>query len=54
MKNLKTSITGVITAGLALLAFYGVITPEAQTPILAFGVAVIGLFSQDGGSAEAK
>ena len=54
MKNWKTSITGLITATLSLLSYYGVIANEAQPYILAVGVALIGLFSQDGGSEEAK
>jgi len=47
MKNYKTSITGVLTAGVALATYYGWIPTGAGVLIVALGVAVFSLFAKD-------
>lgn len=47
MKNYKTSITGVLTAGVALATYYGWIPEGAGVLIVALGVAIFALFSKD-------
>lgn len=42
-KNWKSSLTGVLTAGVALATFYHVIPAEAGVPITALGMAILGL-----------
>jgi dolichol kinase len=47
MKNWKTSLTGVLTAAVALVAFYGYIPQEAGALIVALGVAIFSLLVKD-------
>jgi type IV secretory pathway TrbD component len=47
MKNYKTSITGILTTGVALATFYGWIPQGAGVLIVAFGVALFSLFAKD-------
>lgn len=48
MGDLKTTITGVVTGILTLLSGFGVIIPEAYTPvIIAIGVALVSYFAKD-------
>ncbi len=51
--DLKTTITGIVTGVLGLLAAFGVVIPEQWSPIIiAVGVAVVGFFARDGGKKE--
>ena len=48
MTDLKTTVTGFLTALFALLANFGVVIPEACTlPIIAVGVFLVSLFAKD-------
>jgi hypothetical protein len=47
MKNWKTSITGVLTSGVALATYYGLVPQGAGVLIVAFGVAIFALFAKD-------
>ena len=48
MADIKTTLTGVITGILAMLAYYGIVIPEVWTGvILGIGVALLGYFSKD-------
>lgn len=47
MKNWKTSLTGVLTATVALLTFYSVIPTEAGALFVTLGVSLFSLFVKD-------
>ncbi len=48
MEDKKTTITGVITGLLTIVAWYNVVIPPDFIPaIVASGVAVIGYFAKD-------
>jgi hypothetical protein len=48
MDDKKTTITGVITGALTILAWYNLVIPADFVPaIVAAGVAVIGYFAKD-------
>lgn len=48
MKDPKTTITGVVTAIVGLLAYFDVIIPDSwMMPIIFIGAAVLGWFTKD-------
>jgi len=47
MKNWKTSLTGVLTAAVALATYYGWIDAGAGVPITALGIAIFALLVKD-------
>jgi hypothetical protein len=51
MRNLKTTLTGVVGALASIVAVFGFhVGPEIQTAIVALTVFAIGLFSRDSGN----
>lgn len=48
MDDLKTTITGVVTAVVALAAHFNVVIPDTwQTFVVAAGILIVGFFAKD-------
>ena len=48
MIDLKTTITGVVTGIISIMATFNIIVPDTWTPVIvAIGVALIGIFAKD-------
>lgn len=53
MGNWKTTVTAVVAAVFAILSHYGIVLPESlQFPIVALGLAIVGMFAGDAKKTE--